>query len=52
MRLQDGSSSMDGRVEVCLDNQWGAVCNDSSWSDLDAAVVCIELGLPSSGENR
>lgn len=50
VRLQDGSST-SGRVEICLDNQWGDVCNDSSWSALDARVVCIELGLPSSSKS-
>ena len=33
-----------GNVEVCLDQQWGSVC-DTNWDKLDAQVVCAELGF-------
>ena len=26
-------------MEICIDNVWGTVCNDS-WGDNDARVVC------------
>lgn len=48
VRLQDGGSATFGRVEICIGNVWGTVCDDS-WDDNDARVVCIQLGLPSSG---
>lgn len=44
VRLVGGGSPMEGRVEVCLDNQWGTVCDDS-YDKNNAAVVCRQLGF-------
>ena len=38
-----GTSSTQGRVEVCNNNQWGTVCDDT-WNSLDASVACFQLG--------
>ena len=49
VRLVDGTSRYDGRVEVCLHGHWGKICDDL-WDRPDAAVVCRQLGFPSSIE--
>ena len=38
-----GSSSTQGRVEMCYNNQWGTVC-DYQWDSNEAIVVCKQLG--------
>ncbi|XP_032675495.1 lysyl oxidase homolog 3A-like [Odontomachus brunneus] len=45
LRLSGGRVLSEGRIEVKLgDADWGVVCGDS-WSMLEAAVVCRQLGL-------
>ena len=48
VRLVGGSNQYEGRVEVCINDQWGTVCDDF-WSGSDATVICRQLGYAYTG---
>ena len=48
VRLSGGSNYREGRVEVCRNQQWGAVCDDE-WDEMDVTVVCRQLGFSDKG---
>ena len=48
MRLVGGHSNAEGRVEICVDGDWGTVCDDH-WSLEEAAVTCSQLGFSNTG---
>ena len=50
IRLIGGSLPTEGRVEVCLNDAWGTVCDDG-WTDVDASVACRQLGYSRFSEH-
>ena len=50
IQLVNGSSPLEGRVEICMNNAWGTVCNNS-FSSSDAEVVCTQLGYRFNGSS-
>lgn len=51
VRLANGTVPASGRVEICYNSEWGTVCDDD-WDVNEATVVCRQLGLPSSGQQK
>ena len=48
IRLRAGRTDLEGRVEICIRNVWGTVCNDS-WNENNTRVVCSQLGFSPEG---
>ena len=48
LRLDGGNNALEGRVEICINEAWGTVC-DTAFSSADATVVCRGLGFSGEG---
>ena len=44
VRLTEGGTEWEGRLEVCLNQRWGTV-SDDGWSEANAEVVCRDVGF-------
>ena len=47
VRLRNGATTFEGRVEICFNGVWGTVTHDW-WNWQDAKVVCKQLGIMNS----
>lgn len=55
VRLVDGRYPHEGRVEVCLNETWGKICDHISiygWDRTEAEVVCKQLGYNGASEGK
>ena len=43
LRLVGGANPAEGRVEICINNAWGTVCDDGFTKE-EALVACRQLG--------
>ena len=51
LRLVDSERNGEGRVEICFNNTYGSICADF-WDELDAQVVCGQLGFMRNGQTQ
>ena len=49
LRLIGGDNPLEGRVEICINNAWGTICEDAFDRD-DADVICRQLGVIHNGK--
>ncbi|XP_033115822.1 neurotrypsin-like [Anneissia japonica] len=47
MRLVNGATNREGRLEVYYSSTWGTVCDDG-WTDANTDVACRQLGFAGS----
>lgn len=44
LRLAGGTTDGQGRVEICIGEVWGTIC-DNGWDNTEAQVACRNLGF-------
>lgn len=47
LRLINGANEREGRLEICINGQFGTVCDDF-WDVNDGRVACRQLGYPNA----
>ena len=50
VKLVNGSSEFEGRVEVCHEQEWYQLCDDK-WDTNETRVLCHQLGSAARGTN-
>ena len=50
IRIVNGSTALQGRVELCVNRNWGTIC-DAGWGAPEASVVCRQLGFSPTGKH-
>ena len=50
-RLVGGPNFLEGRVEICLEEKWGTIC-DRWWDIADAQVACYQMGFSTIGSQE
>ena len=50
VRLKGSPNNYEGRVEMCINNAWGTVCDDG-WGTVDGNVLCAQLGFQPFGRS-
>ena len=51
LRLVNGSSDNEGRIEICIDGAWMSLCSNY-WNSENAQVACHQLGYSKYGERE
>ena len=51
VRLVDGATDVEGRVEICFSRRWGTISGDG-WTQTESTVVCNDLGYEATGKTR
>ena len=51
MRLVDGVTDVEGRVEICFSKRWGTIGGDG-WTQAESTVVCNDLGYEATGRKK
>ena len=49
VRLVDGATDVEGRVEICFSRRWGTIGGDG-WTQTESTVVCNDLGYEATGK--
>ena len=49
VRLVDGATDVEGRVEICFSRKWGTISGDG-WTQTESTIVCNDLGYEATGK--